>query len=428
MKYLIDSSGRTEVITLPSEPMEDGNGGEARIYVVNSLRDCVAKIYREPNKHPERRAKIETMMSLPPKHLSRSVGQRHLPLLAWPTHVVLRDDDSLAGFLMPKVPDDFVSLVQSLSRRASANAVGARAGLSENDRSLPSRLSGCRNLAGLVADLHRQGHFVVDMKPQNIRVHRQNMIVCMLDCDGFSIAAGNGKSYKANAVTREYLAPEHQSPPEKQAALQTVIRITDDTQDRFALAVLIFQWLNNGIHPFQGSPMHDRESQTLPDNIRDGLYPYGVGGHPEILPKPNSVHDCLSEPLRKMFDRAFAATMPGDRPTAVEWRDCLDGLKTSKALQPCAVKPDHVLHIHFAGQDCPECRYDELNAAKGGRPATQTASETVSSLRASEATAPSVGPKRRRVLVVALLIAAALAAIAWQQGWLTQFLPLGALG
>lgn len=420
MKYLIDSSGRTEGITLAPKPL--GKGGEAYIYEVRNLRDCLAKIYREPDKHPARREKIEMMMLRPPKHLSKSVGVRKLPLVAWPTHLVLHDDNSLAGFLMPRVPDDFVPLERCLLRRASANAVGSRPGLSENDRSLPSRLSGCRNLASLVADLHLQGHFVVDMKPQNIWVQRQSMIVCMLDCDGFSIAAKKGKSYRANAVTPDYLAPEHQSPPEQKDAQQTVIRIIDDTQDRFALAALIFQWLNN-IHPFQGAPKHDREPQAHKDNIRDGLYPYGLDVHPEILPAPNSTHDCLPEPLRLMFDRAFASAIPGDRPTAVEWRDCLERLKTGMALQPCTVRPDNVLHIHFAGQDCPECRYDKLNAARRERPPAAAVSEQVSSPPVSEGTTPA-GPNRHRVLVAAVLAAAALAAVAWHQGWLEWLLIL----
>lgn len=58
-----------------------------------------------------------------------------------------------------------------------------------------------------------------------------------------SALRGGGERFPAGQFTAEYLAPEFQKTgkvPEKQ----------EEWQDRFALAVILFQLLNFGLHPY----------------------------------------------------------------------------------------------------------------------------------------------------------------------------------
>lgn len=50
-----------------------------------------------------------------------------------------------------------------------------------------------------------------------------------------------------------------------------------EEQDKFALAVMIFKLLNNGIHPFSGVPRkNDGEMLTIQNRIEEYHYAYGL--------------------------------------------------------------------------------------------------------------------------------------------------------
>jgi hypothetical protein len=137
--------------------------------------------------------------------------------------------------------------------------------------------------------------------------------------------------------------------------------VINDTQDRFALAAMIFQILNNGVHPFAGTPTVQTNDGTIDSRIKLGQYAYGRVPNPHIRPTPASVHDCWDENTRTLFDRAFTAP-PSQRPSAEEWRNHLDTLQNTRGkFAKCSAKPMDLLHIHFAGKDCPECRMDQFD-------------------------------------------------------------------
>ena len=190
------------------------------------------------------RDKLDAMLKRPPEHLSARANGQKLSLFAWPTHVIEDASGTCTGFLMEEIP---LGKAAKLSKYMSRFLM--RAALSQDDCSLPRRVQVCRNLAAVVAELHRQKHYCVDIKPQNIYMFKDTGIVCVLDNDSFSIAPIDGGSrFPSSAFTSEYLAPEllrNGMSPEG---------VVNDTQDRFALAVILFQVLNFGIHPFQGVP------------------------------------------------------------------------------------------------------------------------------------------------------------------------------
>lgn len=381
-------------------------GGEGIVHTLEGMPLAVAKIYRTET--PAQRAQIErrcekilSMLARPPRVTSTNFEGARLPLLAWPTHVLEEEDSTFCGFLMPRV-----SAEQAVTLNDFLQQIWIPKNLSENERCLTSRLVVCRSLAGIVADLHAQGHFVVDVKPENLFIFRRSCIPCFLDNDGFSIAGESNTRFTAFAATPGYTCPELLSETTHAA---TSSGTYDEPQDRFALAVLLFQLLNQGIHPFQGvlSEESDLADTTLDSNVVRGWYAYGLTSNQNVRPKPGSNHDCLPEETRALFDRAFDATSPDGRPSAMEWRKHLDDyLRVNKPFVRCKLHPESVLHIHFKGYPCVECRTSNLPV-----PAASTAQASAAPVTAPPASARTRRwPGPSRLVVIALLI---LITLAW---------------
>jgi hypothetical protein len=185
----------------------------------------------------------------------------------------------------------------------------------------------------------------------------------MLDCDGLSIK-GAGERFRAPQYTPEYLAPELHG--------RAIADDEEESQDRFALAVVVFQLLNFGIHPHSGRPRADHLPTDIPGRIARGLYAYGAEPHPKMAPSPASGHLAMPAELRAMFDRAFGGAVR-DRPAARAWAELLRGYaqRSSGQLVACAQDGDHQ---HFAGMACATCSRNRLmhqaEAAAATRPRT----------------------------------------------------------
>ena len=160
-----------------------------------------------------------------------SLGET-LYLLAWPKQPVFKGKQ-FAGFVMPKI--DFGKTVQlnrlfSIKNRKKFNFT----------EDIVWRLLVARNLANIYSELHKLGYYVIDTKPANLRTYKQAQGVCILDCDGFKL---EGSQYQGEMITRDYIAPENIGASAKDMGKE---------QDLYALAIIIFQLFNNGIHPFSG--------------------------------------------------------------------------------------------------------------------------------------------------------------------------------
>ena len=175
----------------------------------------------------------------------------------------------------------------------------------------------------------------------------------MLDCDGFSIQ-GHAERFPAEQFTADYLAPEFQR--------KGMPAGTELAQDRFALAVVIFQLLNFGIHPYSGRPGNAQAPTDIPGRIRDGYYAYGVKRHKNMAPNATSGHALMPPELRAMFDRAFSPSPQPQRPSAADWAQLLRGYaqRSGRKLVVCAANAEHQ---HFAGQGCAACARDKVIAA-----------------------------------------------------------------
>lgn len=51
------------------------------------------------------------------------------------------------------------------------------------------RVFAAYNVTSMVAAMHKCGHYIVDLKPSNVSVYKDTMMVAMVDCDGFQLKA-----------------------------------------------------------------------------------------------------------------------------------------------------------------------------------------------------------------------------------------------
>jgi hypothetical protein len=345
------SDGAGGIAPLRLEPVPLGSGGDGSVYASASHPDLVAKLYHDPDRDPERRRKLLAMLGTPPRLDPIHHGGHRYVQLTWPTHLVEDAEGRFRGYAMPRVELDRAVLAESLLSRKT------RQGLH-----LPGayglRVAAASNLAGVVQALHARGHHVVDLKPLNAYVYRDTFFVALLDCDGFSVQGASGERFAAHQYTPDYIAPEALAGKLAPEAL-------GEAQDRFALATVVFQLLNGGVHPYQGVPAPGVPvPPSTTERMMRGMYAYGRRPNPFLRPSPWSIHQSFDDATRDLFDRAFGGD-PAARPDAGEWRRHLAHYAdpSTGALRPCAADPDHALFAAAPSAECPQCALDAQRGA-----------------------------------------------------------------
>src|SRR5262249_12787408 len=147
--------------------------------------------------------------------------------------------------------------------------------------------------------------------------------------------------------------PEY-TPPELQGA-----RFADfdrgPEHDAFALAVLIFQLLMQGIHPFAGRYTGQGEPADLTGRIVAGHWPYVKRRSVPYLPNPHAPPFTVLPPqVQELMQRCFedGHARQALRPSAAAWHQGL--MEAEMELVSCPVNPQqHVYHRSQA--NCPWC-------------------------------------------------------------------------
>ena len=157
-----------------------------------------------------------------------------------------------------------------------------------------------------------------DVNPSNILVSDDGSVM-LIDCDSFQIPGPPGhQPYPCVVGSPEYTAPEISD-------FQRQFRSQDS--DNFALAVLLYQLLGNGSHPYQGIDASPAEAVS---NIRERIKEHRFAHQPQgglWRPTPGQVRSwrAMPEPVRTAFRQAFS---PGashiGRPSADAWASILE--------------------------------------------------------------------------------------------------------
>lgn len=357
------------------------SGGAGSVFRLQSGAPQVAKLYHRDIDHAHYEHKLAAMLALTPDLPELAFGSRRHVQIAWPQDLLRDHAGRFIGFLMPAVDVKATSELECVLQERQARSLGLPTGLGP-------KVTLAANLSAVIAALHRQGHHVVDLKPVNLRFYPDSLYMALLDCDGFSIRGPRGR-FHAPQFTPDYLAPEFHRSGLNDAG--------EEAQDRFALAVVIFQLLNFGIHPFTGRPLSDQVPTDVPGRIAERCYPYGLRPHAKLAPNPVSSHAAMPQELRQMFDRAFEGPGPG-RPSAQQWADLLKAyaLRAGQKLSVCRRNVDHQ---HFTGLPCPACGREALLAmtARGAGAARQAIRQTGAATRAAAPPPPAPGWRRPAV-------------------------------
>lgn len=320
-----------------------GAGGEARIYAVLPGEQYVAKIYHQAEQAQAR--KLGAMLANPPEDPLAAQGKLSI---AWPLDLLHTPspESRFAGYLMPRV-----SGAQPLFHCYNP---GARRTFYPTFDYLALHRVG-RNLAAAVNALHSRGYVIGDVNESNILVS-DSALVTLVDTDSFQVTdVGSETTFRCPVGKPEYTPPELQS-----LSFAATDRLPE--HDRFGLAVLLFQLLMEGTHPFAGIYQGSDDPPSYDERIRAGHYPHGARPVP-YRPAPIAPSlDILHPAVRQLFTRCFedGHLHPAVRPDARTWQRVL--LEAETDLVSCAANPRHRYGAHLSA--CPWC---ERALLLGGR-------------------------------------------------------------
>ncbi|HLO89185.1 MAG TPA: tetratricopeptide repeat protein [Nostocaceae cyanobacterium] len=321
-----------------------GRGGEACIYAVPSDENLVAKIYHKPTLTAGQ--KLQAMLANPPENPTASLG--HISI-AWPQELLYAADGSggIIGFLMPRIRGmrPIMDFYNPGTRRQHCPLFNYQ-----------YLLRTARNLAAAFAALHASNYCVGDVNESNILVS-DTALVSLVDTDSFQVS-----EREQNLVYRCGVGKPEFTPPE----LQNKTFADYDrspTHDLFGLAVLIFQLLMEGTHPFSGIFQGMVEPPPYEARIIAGHFTYSQKRKVPYLPTPIAPPwEILHPSLQDLFIRCFedGHHNPQLRPTAQTWLAAI--AETEVNLITCSVNSQHRYSNHL--DSCPWC---ERALRLGGR-------------------------------------------------------------
>jgi serine/threonine protein kinase len=308
-------------------------GGEAAIYEVPHQPTLVAKVYHQPT--PEHADKLAAMIAAPPT--DPMAGKGHVSI-AWPVDRLLEAaTPRFLGYVMPRV-----DRVQPLIDFYNPGSRLQRCPLFHYGYLLRT----ARNLAAAVRAIHERGYVIGDLNESNILVNNM-ALVTLVDTDSFQVP-GPRQVHRCPVGKPEY------TPPELQGA-----RFADfdrgPEHDAFALAILVFQLLMQGIHPFAGRYTGSGDPPGLSERIAAGHWPYARGRRVPFAPNPHAPpFDTLPPRIQELMRRCFedGHARSALRPDAAAWHQAL--LESEKELARCPANPKQHVFNGFL-HTCPWC-------------------------------------------------------------------------
>ncbi|TAF52151.1 MAG: DNA-binding protein [Oscillatoriales cyanobacterium] len=321
------------------------SGGEGRIYPIAKDSSLVAKIYHKPT--DEDGDKLTVMFSMPPDAPIAEPGHASI---AWPLDLLhtVGGREKIVGFVMPRVNKVLpVHTFYTPKTRREQKPLFNYLYLHRT----------ARNLASAVNALHVRGYVIGDVNESNILV-TDTALVTLVDTDSFQVRDPyTGYVYRCPVGKPEFTPPELQG-----QTFRDIDRAPE--HDLFGLAVLIFQLLMEGTHPFSGVYLGTGEPPSLEARIRSGHFPSGTKRIP-YRPMPAAPpFEMLHPRLRQMFLRCFEEghSNPSVRPDAKTWVNAIREAEDS--LITCSKNSQHKYGNHLSR--CPWC--DRAKLLKGRDP------------------------------------------------------------
>ena len=321
-----------------------GKGGEARVYAVPQDRTLVAKVYHQPTETHVH--KLLAMLANPPH--DPMVAQGAISF-AWPVDLLRAagTKPQIVGFLMPRVTGmrPIIDFYNPKTRRQQCPSF-----------TYLYLHRTARNLAAAFGALHARGYVIGDVNESNILV-TDTALVTLVDIDSVQVYnQHNNVVYRCPVGKPEFTPPELQGKP-----FADMIRAPE--HDLFGLAVLIFQLLMEGTHPFAGIFEGSGDPPPYEVRIAAGHFPYSKRQRVPYHPMPLSpAFETLHPTLRQLFERCFEQghSNPQTRPNAQTWQNALT--EAEHSLMVCSAN-----HYHYYGSHLPACPWCQRTLQLGGR-------------------------------------------------------------
>jgi DNA-binding helix-hairpin-helix protein with protein kinase domain/Flp pilus assembly protein TadD len=306
-------------------------GGEGAVYDLQGQDELVAKIYHGGISR-EKAEKLALMVNVRTERL--------LKLAAWPVDTLFdRPKGVMVGFLMPKVK----------AHKDVHILYGVKSRLSEfPEARWPFLIQTAANIARAFKVIHEHKHVIGDVNHGSIGVSTR-ATVTLFDCDSFQVSA----------LSHQYLCTvgiDTHTPPELQGrSFRGVVRSTN--HDAFGLAVIVFQLLFLGRHPFAGKFLGAKETPPLQKLISEYRFAYGPGARSRLMEQPTGTIplESVSSAAAALFERAFAQGPV--RPSPDEWIGALEGLASN--LAQCRANAGH--HYLNSSSSCPWCTVEGMS-------------------------------------------------------------------
>ena len=272
-----------------------GAGGEGAVYEDKNDPRMVIKVLHQQQATAERVAKLRAMCQNPPQNADS---------LSWPNQLEGGVGD--LRFRMSRAPGDSATVYRFVSANERRQLPGKK-------QEYEYRAALGVNIAEAFRWLHAIHVRIGDVNPSNILVANDGSVT-VIDCDSFQIPGPAGhQPYPCTVGSPEYTAPEIDD-------FRRQFRSQDS--DNFALAVLLYQLLGNGSHPYQGI---DASADDAVSNIRERIKDHRFAHQPRDRRWKPTAGQTLSwrampGPVQDAFRQAFS---PGashiGRPAADAW-------------------------------------------------------------------------------------------------------------
>jgi DNA-binding helix-hairpin-helix protein with protein kinase domain len=303
-----------------------GKGGEGEIFVLSDDPSRAVKVYTLSDLS-SRKEKVAAMVS--------AELAKRAPLVAFPISIAQARSGAFLGFVM-RLVDGYKPLHELYSPGPRKHH------FPQADYRFLVRTAA--NVARAVASVHQSNCVIGDINHSGILVSTK-ATVALIDADSFQVSH-EGRSYLCRVGVPEYTPPELQG-----KSLDGVIRTPN--HDAFGLAVVVFQLLFMGRHPFVGT-VRKGDIPPLHENIQHYRYAYAENRNVGMDQPPGTpdIADFFPS-LAQVFDEAFSKESADRRPTAAQWVKQLEALESY--LVRCSANP-----LHFGPRDASECAWCEM--------------------------------------------------------------------
>lgn len=308
-----------------------GKGGEGEIFTLIEDKSLALKVYTTSDKNI-REPKIDLMVKLDLAGKSS--------LVSFPIAVARSLKGDFIGFVM--------KLVEGNKPLHELYSPGPRK-LHFAQADYRFLVRAAANIARAVASVHKAGCVIGDINHSGILISSK-AVAALIDADSFQVSSGDKKFFCRVGV------PEY-TPPELQGKNLSSIERTVN-HDAFGLAIIIFQILFMGRHPYVGT-VRSGDIPPIHENIKNLRYVYAgsINVGMDQPPGTPSVVD-FSQTISDYFEQAFLNAGNKLRPSAESWIKALEALEAS--LVGCGDNP-----LHFIPKDASECPWCEMESLLG---------------------------------------------------------------